>query len=353
MEEINLEYKRLSQVDLRGGIGTRIFVIFMASGVTVKNQKNGKKYLLFNMVDKDTVLESKIFDANDAIISKVVDGKVYRGAVDISVWDKAPNGVSGIVYNFEDAPDNPQDFLNWAPDMLESKRTIERAIVNMGDTFYQDVTLAIVNENWNKLSTWTAAASMHHTRLGDLLTHTAEVVQLADVVADVFNEIYGEDFINKPLLLSACILHDIGKTIELDVDLLSGTTTYSRQSSLSTHIMDAISMVDEYSYTRNIGKQVYTDELDEETYCKTAEQIESEIEALNLLKHAIASHHGKLEWGAMIEPSIPEAYLLHMLDTMDAEMFRYNKVYSGIQSGEVFSKWTPDGLKKYYKELTK
>ena len=44
-------------------------------------------------------------------------------------------------------------------------------------------------------------------------------------------------------------------------------------------------------------------------------------QTLNLLQHIILSHHGVHEYGSPKLPMIPEAYMIHYLDNLDAKMF--------------------------------
>mgnify|MGYP000844164163 FL=1 len=349
-----MEYTRLSEIDLKANINERIYASFLVLNVEVKPQKGNKRFLMFNMVDKDTVLESKIFDVTDEIISKVISGRTYYGAIDIKPWEKAPNGISGIVYNMDFADIKPEYFVDWADNLDESQKIIEGALAEIGDNTYRKIVYPILIERWGKFSSWSAASGQHHTRLGDLLTHTAEVVTIVSELADIFNNIYGSEFINKPLLLSAALLHDVGKTEELDVDTITGETKYSKNSVLKTHIMDVLSMVDIQAYRCNIGIQTYEiNEINEEEPVKSEEEIADELECLNLLKHCLAAHHGKLEWGSPITPSVPEAHLLHIADNLDAEMFKYYRTFRQIESGEVDVAWQPSGIRKTYKDSTK
>ena len=91
-------------------------------------------------------------------------------------------------------------------------------------------------------------------------------------------------------------------------------------------------MVDIQAYKSGIGMQKYEiNEINEEEPVKSDEELADEIECLNLLKHCLAAHHGKLEWGSPIQPSVPEAYLVHIVDKLDAEMFKYNRAFKGLE----------------------
>ena len=344
-----MDYIRLGSADLRSNIGNRVFLTFLTRDVSVRLQKDKvTKFVVFNMVDKDCVVEARLFGADDRVIELIQEGMVYDAAIDVKPYDKSPTGYSCIIYNIEASNVPPESFADWADGLPESKQIIENVLGRYIETYYGRITYHILVNNWGKFSKWSAASSMHHTQLGGLMTHTAEVAALCDLVSDYFNDKYGENFINKPLLLCAAVLHDIGKINELDVNTSSGKTEYSIHSSLATHIMDILSMVDLQANELNIGTKCYEDGTE-----KSPERLAEEREALELLRHCLAAHHGKLEYGSPITPSIPEAIILHIIDNLDADMYKCNKALKSIQVGEVSSIWTSGGYAKYYKDFTK
>lgn len=350
-----VEYTRLGKADLKGNIGQRVFLNFLARDVSVRLQKDKvTKFIVFNMVDKDIAVEARLFGANDAMIELIQEGKVYDAAVDVKPYEKSPDGFSCIIYNIDNSSVPPEQFADWAPNLDVCKQVIEAVLTEHIETIYFQITYPIVVKYWERLSTWSAAKSQHHTQLGGLLKHTTEVVQISGVLTDYFNSIYGENFIDKALVQCAAILHDVGKTLEYDVDTVSGKTDYSGHSILSTHIMDILSIVEVQAYKLGIGQPKNSDDTEEEQCdIKPRESIDSEAEALSLLKHCLAAHHGKLEYGSPIVASIPEAYVLHMADMMSAAMFKFDKVLRSIEPGEWTSSWTNGELTKYYKDSNK
>ena len=349
-----MEYTRLGSVDLKQNIGQRVFVTFLARDVSVRFQKDKvTKMVVFNMVDKDTCIEARIFGATDEQINMIKEGTVYNGAVDVKPYEKSSNGYSCIIYNMDFSNIPANYFADWADGLDESRDVINNALVDNYETIYGKITYPILIRYWDKFSTWSAASSMHHTQLGGLLTHTAEVVSISSRLADYFNDKYGETFINKPLLVCAAMLHDIGKIQELDVDPLSGKTEYSTHSVLASHIMDILKEVDLEAYNLGLGDPEISDEDGNVIGHKDSDSVEDEIEAVDLLKHCLAAHHGKLEYGSPITASTPEAILLHMSDMLSSEMFRYNKNLKDIEPGSFKSTWLGGEFVKYYKDTSK
>lgn len=337
---------RLSDLDIREHIGDRIGIIGITNNVTVRLQKDRvSKMVVFNICDKQLSVEVRLFAASDKMIEYITEGAVYMAIVDVQPYDKSPTGYSCVLYNIERKNTPVDSFLNWANGMRKSRDIINEALIEYYDTVYGQITYSIVIENWDTFCKWAAASSMHHNTLGGLLVHTAEVVSICDRLADFFTSIYGEQFINKPLLICSAILHDFGKIYELNVNTASGKVEYSTHSALSTHIMDILSAVDLQAYKLGIlnTEPINTDE----------QEFSEDIEAVDLLKHCLAAHHGKLEFGSPITAAIPEAVILSKADEISAEMFRFNRDFSTTEPGESSAKWEFGSMSRKYKDTSK
>lgn len=340
-----MDYIRLKEMDFKRNIENRVFISFLAKDVSVRLQKDKTtRFITLNMVDKDKTEEAKIFAVTDDIIKKVVNGKTYDAVIDVKKYEKSPQGYSCILYGLEESKISPAYFADWVDNVDQCREIIQSKLSKIAHTNYGKIAYKILLDKWDKFSSWSAAKGMHHTQLGGLLSHTSEVLEVADRLADYFNSLYGDRFINKPLLLASALLHDVEKTEELAVDTISGNTEYSTDASLSSHIMNALTTIEITAYELGLGRP---------TNEKTADQLALEIEEIKLLKHCVASHHGCLEWGSPIVPNIPEAYILHKADEIDAEMYRFNKLFKDTSAGTATSIWIKDGFRSVYKENSK
>jgi 3'-5' exoribonuclease len=134
-----------------------------------------------------------------------------------------------------------------------------------------------------------AAKVMHHAYLGGLLEHVISLCGLARLVAVHYPEL------NLDLLLTAAILHDVGKLEELCYERAIG---YTSSGQLLGHI--AMELV---TVTRAIDK------------------IEGFPAALKtVVQHLLLSHHGQYEFGSPKLPMIREALVFHYLDDMDSKL---------------------------------
>ncbi len=149
------------------------------------------------------------------------------------------------------------------------------------------------NEHEQKIKIAPAAKLMHHNFMGGLLVHTLECCQIAENIADtVFQKIKRDE------LYAACILHDIGKIFEYNVDTESGLIDYNEdfKKDWITHSQYG------YSLCMNNG--------------------------FKIVARMIAAHHGRTEWGAIIDLDEkdlePYVYIVHHVDDLSAKFGRNN-----------------------------
>lgn len=157
-----------------------------------------------------------------------------------------------------------------------------------------------------------AAAKIHQPYISGLLEHTLNVVTLADSIARLYEPI------DRNILITGGLLHDIGKVRELD---WRRTITYTTEGRLMGHIPMGASMID--ASIHELRKQGGFDE-----------QIQTH------LVHLILSHHGKLEWGSPVTPKTREAIVLHYADNTEAYMAVFSAETGAAASrGEMWTKY--------------
>ncbi len=322
-------------------LNQRIFIIGMVTNVEQKLQKDGKKYLKMTLCDKSNNLSTSKFAASETDINLLKNGAIIAAGVDIKEYK---GQINGIVYNYEVFNGNVADFIDYSEGREWAVQVLNDAFETLKDSIYYSLVYNIITRYWDNFTKWPAGRSFHHNKMGGLLVHTAEVVDIAATIGESWQLRYGEGFINMPLLISASILHDIGKLNEMDVDVTIGQTEYSTLASLESHVTNSVDIVVRESIRLGIGEQ---------TGDKTEEQLIREKEAIDVLRHCILAHHGNKEWGSPIEPNCPEAFILHKADEMSAAMYRYNSDFEKLESGKSVSVWTATGMLTTYKDLTK
>ena len=142
-----------------------------------------------------------------------------------------------------------------------------------------------------------AAKTVHHGFIGGLMEHTLSVTRLCDYMAAAY------PVLKRDLLITASLLHDVGKTRELSSFPLND---YTDEGQLLGHIV--------------IGAQMVHD---------LAKEIPDFPETLkNQLVHCILAHHGELEYGSPKKPALAEAVALNLADNTDARMETLTEIFA-------------------------
>lgn len=328
-----MTYNRLSAIDLKANLGNRVGAIFVAKSVEVRPQKNGGEFLTLVMKDKSIEVDAKIFSVSASTKEEVTPGMVYSAQIDIKPYDKGKDGISCIIYSIEKMSDmKPEMFVDWNTYLNAAASIVGELMALIDGTIYGKIVKDLITRYWNTYAIWPAGKSHHHTELGALLSHTATVAKSAFELGKYYNTVYGENFINLSLLVAGSLLHDIGKVAEYDVNKVTGEATYSLDGTLSSHLVIGVQYIMESAIRQGIDLN---------------------SEEIKLLNHMIISHHGRLEYGSPVIPVIPEAFILHYCDALDAGLWRFNKNLSELHSGESSSFWMDGKINVIYKETSK
>lgn len=155
-----------------------------------------------------------------------------------------------------------------------------------------------------------APASMmyHQNCIGGLLEHTLNVIKICETLCGIYPGL------DRDLLVTSAVLHDVGKVFELEV---STVIDVSEDGMLRGHVI--------------IGEEFVNERI---------KKIIDFPETLKLkLLHMILSHHGEKRFGAPKEPQLPEAVALHYADYCDAKVDLFLKAKSEAKTED---KWIWD-----------
>lgn len=287
-----------------------------------KTAKNGNSYLDLVLSDKDGEIFAKLWDYNEITHGKYendmfvkVRGAVsqYNGHDQLRI-EKIRPVISSDNVNVSDyvksADYSGEDMLNF----------LLATVKGFKDEDLKKIVTYLLEENKEKILYFPAAFRLHHAIRCGLLMHTSSIVRLCEGVCKVY------PFVNRELLISGAILHDIAKTVEFDVRETGIASGYTVEGNLIGHLVKGAMMVADATKILNIDS-----------------------EKSMLLQHMILSHHGEPEFGAAVRPSFLEADLLSQLDSMDARIYEIMDAVSGIEKGEFTQRLWALEDRKFYK----
>ncbi len=268
---------------------------FVITQKIIKHSVNGKPYIELDLLDKTGEIKGRMFPKSinktynsieintiNNIVGKIQEFPANSGKYNILIKKINParhyemENFQREVKNIDVEIDKLMTIIN----RIENSEL--RQLLNL---FFNDV------EFTDKFFTSPAAKYHHHNYKGGLLIHTLEVVTICETITELYSEI------NKDLLITGAILHDIGK-IETYY-MKDNTIDMTKRGRLIDHLHISASLVEE---------KMNLMEMNEELEDK--------------LIHMILSHHGetKLGWGSTVDPKIPEAIALHQADDMSAKI---------------------------------
>jgi 3'-5' exoribonuclease len=278
--------------------GETLDQVFLVRDKDLRTSKAGDLYLTCVLVDKTGQLPARMWQVSESIYNSItvegflhVKGRTedYRGSLQFIIDALRP--IAADKTDLADfLPTTRQDIEKMWEELLDILRAVkDRHIRMLVKKFCEDRDLVTAFKRAP------AAMQLHHAFLGGLLEHTLNVARLAKAVLPLYPKI------NADLLLSGAFLHDIGKTGELNC----GTTmSYTDRGQLIGHITLATIWVAQKA-------QAVAEETGEPFPPRT----------LDLVQHLILAHHGEYEFGSPRLPAIPEAFVLHYLDNLDAKIY--------------------------------
>lgn len=289
--------------------GGRVDAAFLLRGREMRAARNGDAYLSLTLADRTGSIPAVLFRPRSAACS-VPTGSVVR--------------VRGVVTSFRGTKRISIDALEpaseWDPgDLLgsgtrsqeELKARLAELVRLVEQPGLRKLLRAVFGDKtfMAGFSTCPASQSYHHAYAGGLLEHT---VSVAGTCADIAGRYDGVD---ADLLITAALLHDIGKVDELSYSAGIG---YTDEGRLVGHVVSGVIRVRDAALRTRLDPGV-----------------------LLRLEHALLSHHGELEWGSPKRPSTFEALLLHHVDNLDAKAAGFSALLQGASLIE--ESWTDAG----------
>jgi 3'-5' exoribonuclease len=272
--------------------------------------RTGKSWLQLQLGDRTGTIPAKMWDSFEALAATFerddvvqVRGRVktYMGEKELTLEQIIPAAEKDYELG---------DFLpHTKHDVEKLFAELRAAVASVKNPWLQKLLVSIVEDPSiaPRLKRAPAAMTMHHAFLGGLLEHVVGLLGLGEAVCRHYPEL------DRDLIVTGVILHDVGKTEELQYGRGIDYTTHGR---LLGHI--------------SIGAMMVNEKI---------KAIPGFPEPLAVLvQHLILSHHGTLEFGSPSLPQTREAVALHFLDDMDSKMAAMRASHDAAAGGEAV--WT-------------
>ncbi len=282
--------KRQFVKDLK--IGVTVNDIFYCSRRDLKERRDGGQFLTFEIRDRSGVMPAIMWENIEDGLTYIADGAFCHVQGKVSDYQGKPRVTVSAIFPVEPVQVASADFIPVSRfdtmEMLQELRTYIDRVKN----HYLHLLLKSLFDDQQFVERFVvapAAVRVHHAWIGGLLEHTVMICRQAVRLPEIYPEI------NFDLLLTGCILHDIGKVQEYS---LERTIEHTDEGRLIGHIVLGYQLVQE----------------------KIRQIVNFPSELARMVLHMIVAHHGENQFGSPKTPKFPEAFLVFILDYLDSRL---------------------------------
>jgi len=264
------------------------------------------QYLFVVLGDRTGDIEGRLWEGGQKAAETFSEGDVvhvtgevesYRGKLQVRVNTLRPCAEGEY---------DPEDFVaHTDKDLDELIKTLQDAILSVQNKHLRALLLAFFKPKsfLRRFVECPASKVLHHGFVGGMGEHIASVIQLCETLCKTHPRI------DRDLLLTGAILHDIGKLRELD---FAPAIEYTDEGELLGHIV--------------LGTLMVADKI---------ANLPDFPEELRLrILHMIVSHHGELEFGSPKTPATLEAVALNLVENMDAKVQNFEQILQEHQDSD-------------------
>ena len=282
-----------------------ITTFFLVHEKEIRNTTGGKPYLRMELGDRSGTVEARMWEQFEIAAKSIGRDDFVKVQARVEIYRNRPQL---SLQQFRLAKPEEIDLADYLPhtphNVEELYQRLLRYVDGMKNPWLKQLVARILNEPAiaPRYKRAPAAKVMHHAYLGGLLEHVVGLCGLAKLVAAHYPEL------DLDLLLTAAMLHDVGKLDELCYER---SVAYTTEGQLLGHIV-----------------------MELETVAKAMDAIGGFPAKLKtVVQHILISHHGQYEFGSPKLPMIREALVFHYLDDMDSKMAAV-RASLAIDSGE-------------------
>ena len=282
-----------------------ITTFFLVHEKEIRNTREGKQYLRLELGDRSGTIEARMWDQFELAAKDISRDDFVKVNARVEIYRNRPQLA---LLQLRLAKPEEIDLADFLPQTKENVEKLYAQLLeyagSIANPWLKKLVTGIISDPAiaAKYKRAPAAKVMHHAYLGGLLEHVIGLCGLAKQIAAHYPEL------DVDLLVTAAILHDVGKLDELCYDR---AISYTTEGQLLGHIVMEI-----------------------ETVAKAMDAIEGFPANLKtVVQHLLISHHGQYEFGSPKLPMIREALVFHYLDDMDSKMAAVRAALS-VESGE-------------------
>jgi 3'-5' exoribonuclease len=298
--------------DLKSRINDSVEIILKVRSKKLQETKDSKKFLIMTLEDRTGTVRAVDWYNAELNDQRLKEGTVVRVKGRVVFFENRiqinlDNDYGAIKILKDDEYDYTKFVAQSKKDLEVLKKKLFVLLDQVKDQHYKKLLKAFFEDKEFSEKFFRSPAGMrvHHAYIGGLLEHSVTVAEICREISKYYS-------LDRDLLITGALLHDVGKVEEYKIT--ESGIEVTTEGELKGHIAIGAAMV------RETGKKLSIPEH------KILE-----------LEHIILSHHGELEWGSPVVPKTIEALIVHHVENLDSKIARFIEV---IESSETDQGWT-------------
>lgn len=284
-----------------------VFALTKKQLVPFRDPSKGK-FMSLVLGDKTGQMEAKVWEGAEEIAATIAEEDLVRIEGSVSEYRGVCQITVERISQAEKGQWRPEDFLPTGKDRETLLHELREVVTSISNPHLKELLTRWFGEKefLDNYLTCPAAKKVHHACIGGLAEHSLEICSYVDQVARLYPKL------NRDLVISGALLHDIGKLKEYRYETSIKVTDKGK---LFGHSILGWEMIAE----------------------RIAMQPDFPEDLADHLKHIIFTHHGELEWGATVYPQTPEAIVVYYCDLLSG---RVRQVFDLLEQDSQEELWT-------------
>ena len=300
--------------DFSNLLGKTVETVLKVVSKRLQESRDQKKFLLMTLADRTGSVRAVDWHNAQENDARIKTGDVLRVRGRLVYFEdriqlNIDKDIDSVVI-LEKGEYDPFRFVSRSKkDPNEILKEVEKMARSVEDTDFRNLLLAVFKDRSfsEVLKESPAGIRVHHAYVGGLLEHSLSVAKMAEYASRLYD-------LDRDLLITGALLHDIGKSVEYRIGPSGIEVT--TEGELKGHIIAGLEIVRRFARKVGLPKNKLLE-----------------------IEHIIASHHGDLEYGSPVLPKTPEALVIHFLENMDAKLARFFDIRDKAEPGKEWSEY--------------